>query len=544
MYLKQMLLMGGEVMQLIKKHKKHMRNEMFVMIIIMIFHLLFAFMLQSHAIIDGDGIFTYTLANNPYSFEYIDPAYDKLPQNNGWINAHILRESYIVEEYDRFNYSSVYFHQRIDNHPLLYYSLVHTICSFFTGSYSRIYTMIINLLFLCLIDILVIKLFEKIYGKAYYSAVPFTLLFLMVIMQQLYSLPRMYLMLAFFCLWYLYLHWEFITNDRWEKSYLKQMVCCIFLGTQTHYYFYVYAGTLTLLTLIYLLYKRNRYNLFNYIYSGIIGIIASWILFPWIIWHIFFNQMKKHTDITPWSLEKLSNYIEFLNVCLFNGRGIIALVIFVILLLIGVILKKQKKEYDIALQQRFFTWIVFGSGLTYSLIIFTLDEAVWYYSTPLYLVFIIWFSMAFIKLLKKVITHDRLDIVIVFISVACALSIFSISETADYVSECLEKDRVNTQFSNSVANRKQYDCIFIEKEQDNLLQGYWFEFGDYDEFKKISFESFRQTGLREEDLIGRNTNNDLIIYAPIDCIFNEQEYEWLGSNGKYNIYKMVERVRN
>ena len=136
-----------------------------LMVAIAVIHLIAVYRMQEYAEIGGDGIFSYTLANNPYSFEYIDPAYKRLPQNNGWINAHILRESYIVEDYDSFNYSSVYFHQRIDNHPLLYYSLVHTVCSLWKGTYSNLYTMAINLIFICAADILAIRLVKKIYGK-------------------------------------------------------------------------------------------------------------------------------------------------------------------------------------------------------------------------------------------------------------------------------------------------------------------------------------------------------------------------------------------
>ena len=179
----------------------HLTNAKLVLLLIVIAHLIFIIFLQLHTTIGGDGIFTYTLANNPYSFEYIDSTLSKLPQNNGWINASVLRESYIVQAYSRFNYSSVYFHQRIDNHPLLYYSLVHTVSSFFPGTYSPTYTMIVNFIFITLCDILIISLFYKMYKKLSVSAVPFCFLFLTVVLQKLYILPRMYMMLAFFCLW-------------------------------------------------------------------------------------------------------------------------------------------------------------------------------------------------------------------------------------------------------------------------------------------------------------------------------------------------------
>ena len=178
------------------KNKNYFKAENMVGIIVLL-HLIFVLLLQvlqANAGIGGDGIFTYTLANNPYAFEYIDPEYKYLPNSDeGWISARVLRDSYIVGDYSQFNYSGAYFHQRIDNHPLAYYFLVHTVCSVFKETYSPYFTMIINLFFAGLADLVFIKLFKKIYGKTLYVIVPFVFLFFMVIMQQLYTLARMYM---------------------------------------------------------------------------------------------------------------------------------------------------------------------------------------------------------------------------------------------------------------------------------------------------------------------------------------------------------------
>ncbi len=527
-------------MQLDSKKTKQIKPEMIIMIIL---HLLFVFGLQTQALIGGDGIFTYTLANNPYAFEYIDPAYKYIPENNGWIDAGILRENYVVESYDRFNYSAVYFHQRLDNHPLLYYSLVHTVCSLFSGTYSKMVTMGINLIFLLGIDILFVKLFKKIYGTEKYAVVPFVCLFLSLIMQKLYLLPRMYLMLAFFCVWYLYIHWMLLANERWKKCWLIQMIFCIFLGTQTHYYFYVFAGIVTMLTLFYFMSRRYRYKIFNYMYSGVIGIAGSWILFPWIIWHIFYNQMNKHTDVRPWSFEKLSDYVEFLNTVLFNGRGIVAVLILFVLFLTLVLNNKRKLDQNqqIAKEHQVFKWIIGISGGLFSLIIYTLDESIWYYSTPFYLVFIMFFSMVLIDLFRKVLKHKKFETTAVVLSAACLLIIFSVSATVSFVKEQIDDNVIRENFSSVASEYKQYDCIFVEQRKDNLLQGYFFEFGDYDEFKKIAYEEFEQNGLRSEDLSGRSTEDGLVIYAPVECSMDEEAFVFLAGNGKYSVYIKVEK---
>lgn len=524
------------------KIKDAMKDREFLLIaVIMALHIAAVFYMQCHSDISGDGIFSYTLANNPYSFEYIDATYPKLPQSNGWINAHLLRESYMIEDYDRFNYSSVYFHQRIDNHPLLYYSLVHTVCSLFKGSYSNLYTMVINLFFIFAVDILSIRFAKKIYGRFSYAAVLFVFYFLSVVMQELYVLPRMYMALAFFCFWYLYIQWDLIRNEKWKKADLVKMSVCILGGTQTHYYFYVYVFSLTIFMIVYLIYRRKKYELLNYIYSGIVGIAISWILFPWVIWHIFFNQMGKHTTVTPWSIEKLKNYVFFLNNQLFNGRGGIALLLIAVLCLAGIVWKKNISEEVSKL--KVFRCMVFGSGFFYSIIIFTLDETVWYYMTPLYLTFIFWFSMVLIDLARRMASgiksKGKEERIAAALPVVCAVCILSVSAVKDWMREYYDMSRAVSAFRSVAEEYQQYDCIYVEENQDNLFQNLWFEFGNYDEFKKISLEDFRQNGIRKEDVAGRKDNGGLILYAPLEYM-DGKEYQLLAVKKGFGIYKIAD----
>lgn len=514
-------------------------NGSFVMTLLVLIHLLFALFLQVHACIGGDEIFTYTLANNPYAYVYIDPEYKYFPENNGWINANVIRESYVVEEYDQFNYSAVYFHQRLDNHPLAYYFLVHTICSIFHGTFSSFWAMIINLIFICAVDVLMIKFFRKIYSGKYYVIVAFTGLFLSLVMQQLYILSRMYMMLGFCCLWYLYIHYELVVNyfGGWKRSQLVQLIACIILGSQTHYYFYVYAVPLTILVMAYLFYKREIYKLLNYVYSGFIGIAVSWTIFPWVIWHIFFNQMQKHTTIQPWTVDKIKGYIEFLNQNLVNGRGGVAIVVIVILIL-GAICTKRKEIRENK-QNIFFLMVVVNTAI-FSLIIYTLDENVWYYSTPLYLSFVLLFSVGIVNLVRTSIKHRDKEWLVILLSTVCFIIILSLSSTLKFMDEYLEKSIINDTYWKIASEYKGYDCIFVEKEQNNLFSDNFLVLGDYDEFKKVSIDEFNQNGIQEKDLLGRQSNNGLVIYIPAECeVPKEQKYLFLSGNSNYNIY-MVE----
>lgn len=565
-------------------------------------HLLFVCFLQSKVVIGGDGIFTYTLANTPYAYDYIDHMLKYFPDHNGWMDAEILSENYVVKDYDAFNYSSVYFHQRIDNHPLLYYSLVHTVCSLFLNSYSPAYTMAINLIFVLLMDLMIAMLFRKIYGNVYAVIPAFLFLTLLPVLQKLYTLPRMYMMLAFFGLWYLKLHYDLIQNRRWRKSWLFQMGICIFLGSQTHYYFYVYAACMTLFTLAFLFIKKERYLAMNYMLTGVCGIAASWILFPWVIWHIFFNQMQKHTSVNPWSLSKCGQYLQFLNEKLLNGHflraAVICLIIFLVISLCRIVKRRKVLavhegitdgcvpddasayeahvgEFSLAVQP--FRRILFISTLLCSLILFTLDESNWYYLTPIYLPFCIWMTMILLNAVQKLLniipkntpvrtyaaytaaasqrsnisavtirTQNPANSTVAFtykhswiaplICTVIVCAVLGIMPTVETIHDRSASFASYQTFHQVAVINTGDDCIYVESTQDNLLAGNFLEFGDYDEWKKISIEEFEKDGITEEMLAGRDSTNAVIVYISTDADVPSDQYTLLASYGRRSVY--------
>lgn len=496
------------------------------------------FFTQKATLVGMDGIFSYTLSNNPYNYLFIDDIYQEFPQDNGWLEAHILKENYVVEEYDRFNYSAVYHHQRHDVHPPLYYFMVHTISSLFPGRYSNLYTMGINLFALLLSDLILIKICRLLYGGAGYGVVPVMFLLLMESMQFLLTWARMYMMLFLFCLWYLFIHAKMLMQD-WKKADLFQMIACIFLGTLTHYYFYVYAFVLSILMCFYLIFREKRHELVKYMYCGIVGVMFSWIFYPWVLFHIFLNDQQKHLNIEVWSLEKGRDYLIFLKEKLFNDHGRKWL-FFLVLWCLSMAVSKDKKHSS-------FRRMAIAGGLVYSLIIYTLDGDTVYYSTALYMSFIIWVSMVLLDLLEEIKLPWEKRGIRIGMAVICAVILCSGSTMKSYLVNAKDVmvrmyngQSVMSEFRQVPEKYQSYNCIYIEEKQDNLFHNYWFEFGEYQLFKKIPLEEFMRHGIREEDLAGCEERGDgIVVYAPKKCGFDEKDYRWLAADSSYNIYEYV-----
>ena len=271
--------------------------------------------------VGGDMVFTYTLANNTYSpLWFTENILAEFANSNGWFQSDILKEWYLVNDYNRFDYSGVYWHQRADVHPPLYYAIVHTICSFFPNSYSNMYAGAVNIFGILAIDIILIFLFKILYNNYIYSVLPMILLLLHGgFVSQIFNL-RMYIMLSAVCFWYLYIHISAAVNG-WTRRRLLYFIVCVIVGCLTHNYFYVYAACVSIIQIIYFIIKKNIYTLANYFIVGCSGIMTTLIIFPWVIWQVIFNQQGKHTDIYKWDLNSIRNVWIFVDEYMFNKNG-------------------------------------------------------------------------------------------------------------------------------------------------------------------------------------------------------------------------------
>ena len=95
---------------------------------ILAFQILFAlFWANQKAGFFVDEIWSYGLANSNYHpFLYSDGALE-----HGWVNGEYFKNYVVADETHRFDYGSVFYNQKMDVHPPLFYIVLHTICSFF-----------------------------------------------------------------------------------------------------------------------------------------------------------------------------------------------------------------------------------------------------------------------------------------------------------------------------------------------------------------------------------------------------------------------------
>jgi hypothetical protein len=212
-----------------------------------------------------------------------------------WISSQEFTDYITAGDEDSFNYLSVYFNVKDDNHPPLHFMLLHTISSIFKNTVSPWLGCFINLVAAAGIMILLFKIAD-IYGNAFLnekSGNNKTFRIAAVIFYGLSAgaaatvlLIRMYAMLAFFCVAYFYIHIK-----KWQdKGFGRKngiLILVTVLGFLTQYFFLFYCLILAAVTAVCLLGSKRIKELLIYIRSMIIAAVTGIILFPFAIADVF-----------------------------------------------------------------------------------------------------------------------------------------------------------------------------------------------------------------------------------------------------------------
>ena len=224
--------------------------------------------------------------NHPEEFDALEQAEinAELPI---WKYPEEAKEYLTVSDGEELNYSSVYYNQSRDVHPPLFYCLVHLVCSFFVGAFSKYTIFGINLVFIlatCFIIRKILKLYKRedliipsvlLYGLSM-GAIS-TAIFL-----------RMYSMLTFFIMAYFYINLKIAKNGfAISKGCATLLIITVVLGFLTQYYFCLFAISVFLVMLIYMLKQNRKKQAIKYSIYHIISAVIGIGIFPSSIEHIF-----------------------------------------------------------------------------------------------------------------------------------------------------------------------------------------------------------------------------------------------------------------
>lgn len=219
-----------------------------------------------------------------------------------WIDRQQFQDYITVDRRDAFNYLSVYFNVKDDNHPPLHFMVLHTISSLFQGKAEAFMGCIINIAAVLGCCILMMKL-GKLYGKKETGMLAALLYGLSSGAIATTLLIRMYAIMTFFCVAFFYQNMV-----KWKKGdftkHNKWLIAVTVMGFWTQYFFLFYCIGLAAVMVI-LLWKEKKYkDMFGYIRSMVVAALIGVAIFPFAISDVFSSERGVE------ALDNLANGLE------------------------------------------------------------------------------------------------------------------------------------------------------------------------------------------------------------------------------------------
>ena len=211
-----------------------------------------------------------------------------------WISAGQFQDYLTVDAQDAFQYLSVYFNVKDDNHPPVHFMLLHTVSSLFRETIAPFQGQIINMLAILGCCVLLMhlgmlleagKVISEGCGRLYGACA--------AVLYGVSSgaiatglLIRMYGILTFFCTALFYLHIKKWLEEGFDKKN-KAMIAVTVLGFLTQYFFLFYCIGLALVTTVLLIGQKRYKELKLYICSMILAAVFGVGLFPFALSDVF-----------------------------------------------------------------------------------------------------------------------------------------------------------------------------------------------------------------------------------------------------------------
>lgn len=259
----------------------------------------------------------------------------------------VFHDYLTVQEDQRFDYANVWENQRNDNHPPLFYALLHTICSFFPGTFSKWYCGAINIAFGLLMFVFVRRLILQLTKSRTLQFALSVGFALSAGILNAGSYLRMYWMAMCWCTILASLALTILEKARERAKaerkpptireghlYIAYALVCA-LGALTHYYVVVFILFLTLALLVALLCYRQWVHGELLVASTLLAALGAYWSFPDMVRHVFAGDrgsesLENLEDASDYP-QRLNYFFHMLNDQLFGGFLVPLLVVLVLL---------------------------------------------------------------------------------------------------------------------------------------------------------------------------------------------------------------------
>lgn len=268
-----------------------------------------------------------------------------------WLPGQAYRNYIAISETNRFNYASVYYNQRGDVHPPLYYMFLHTVCSVFQGIFSRWFGLGINIVFL-LLALYVLYRMTRFHMGGFAVALAATAAYgLSCGLMTTAMYIRMYALMTLMVLCCCMVHLKIFSEDfRFHGKNWILLALSVWGGYLTHYYFVIYALGIAAVFSAVMLFRRKWKSFLKYLLILAASATFGLCVWPFAIKHVFRGYRGSAAMSTLLSGEyyqiKTNLMIRQITTQMLGGHGWVLILAAVLAVAVG-IWKKDKKIFSV-----------------------------------------------------------------------------------------------------------------------------------------------------------------------------------------------------
>ncbi len=281
-----------------------------------------------------------------------------------WMSGQAYKDYIAVSDTNRFNYISVLYNFRGDNHPPLYALLLHTICSVFPGVYSKWFGLGLNIVIGLLCILLLYKTVDKFLGGRNAAVMAAALYGLSAAAAITASYIRMYSLVTLMVTGVAYAHLDLASkNWEWDKKDRRKVVFFTLCAYLSQYYSVIYIFGIAMVCVIVMLAQKKLKNALRYILTmGITG-AAGIVMWPFSLKAVFAGSRGAESIGGFFSLEGTKDRLgTMLYVLVHNCLGIpewlFLILVIAVAVLITIIMIRNKQAEDRSRIERAFIVIV------------------------------------------------------------------------------------------------------------------------------------------------------------------------------------------
>lgn len=328
------------------------QNIIIIILIIIMCTIIFFFQTKKAGLHEDEG-FTLASSVNPinglmYAYEGTDEQTMDPPV---WKSREYVTDYLTLSKDNYLNLTSVYLNQANDNHPPIFYILVHFSTMLFGGKFSMYSVFVVNIIAFIL-SCFVIKRIFKILDKENMTIPTLILYGLCMGTISMVIYQRMYMLLTLFVLLYFYYNIK-IYKNKFEITRIDIVKLGLITigGFLTQYFFATYALGMFLVMAIKMFKDGKKDILKKYIIMHIAYAAIGIMLFPSSIYHLLFSGRGITSIGENNYLTSFFKYINQLNYAFAIKTSIILLFIFLILVFLRIarLHEKEKERFVILL---------------------------------------------------------------------------------------------------------------------------------------------------------------------------------------------------